>query len=108
MDLTIIAALATIVVAILAPLLTAIIQGKNALKLRTLDIVYSDKMSAYKEFVAAYADIAIAGSSVGQYRRLVAAIGQARLYASNEFDQSAQELSSMLVGIDRGEGCRSR
>lgn len=104
MDLTILAMLITVVIAILAPLITAIIQSRSALKLKSLELTHTVKAEAYNEFFTAYSEASVAGMSVGSCRRLIAAIGRARLYSPGEFDIAAQQLQDMFLGLDEGKG----
>jgi len=101
-DINLIVALAAVVVAVAVPLFSAIVERSGALRLKTIEVVYEGKLSAYKAFAIAYGAIAQYVRDE-PYNDFASSAYTAMLYAGAEFKSICEELLALTNAIPDAE-----
>ena len=95
MDITVIFALITALAAIVAPVVTAYIQRKSALELKKIEIIYSQKLSAYRTFADKSGKLFLSNLR-NQFEEIKSAAYNASLFADQK---TAKLLHSIAIEV---------
>lgn len=81
----------TVIAAIAAPLFTAKIQAKSALRLKTIEVIYEKKIAAYRDFAVKYG-ATLGERSIVNIQEMFASTYTSMFYAGNNFSEPAAKL----------------
>lgn len=101
-DITVIVALITTLAAIIAPLITAIINHVSAYRLKTLELFFVEKVKAYHE----YMDIASCfpiNPTPDDMHKLFSTLNKAALYSSKDTVQQLNCYAYFLLDTDHSD-----
>lgn len=101
-DITVIVALITAIAAIVAPVITAVVNSRSALKIKKLDTLEAHVYTAISEFVRGYSELYDSVGYVGPYRAFMTAAYKTMAQIQDSAIQ--EQLSSLIADIRKNGG----